>query len=81
MGVRAEYFLLRPFSIEERVRGCAGTHGFQTGTRCSFTKMHEELQLYLCQMSLTNTDCVFFAILSMSKLNLKSSPSPVRHVL
>lgn len=61
--------------------GCAGTHGFQTGMHCSVTKMHEELQFYLCQVSLTNTDRVFFAILTISKLDLKSSHSPVRHVV
>lgn len=61
--------------------GCAGTCGFQTGTHCSVTKMHEELQLYLCQVSLTNTDNVFFATLTMSKLDLKSSRSPARRVV
>lgn len=75
MGVRAEYFLLRPFSSEEPVPGCAGMPGFQTGMHCTFTKLHEALQLYLCQVSLTTTDHIFFAILTMSKLDLKASHS------
>lgn len=71
MGVRAEYFLLRPFSSKKPVPGCSGTHDFQTGMCCAFTEMHEELQFYLCHVSLTNTDRVF-AILTKPKLDLPS---------
>lgn len=79
MGVGAEYFLRRPFSSKKPVPGCAGTHDFQTGMRCAFTKMHEELQFYLCHVSLTNTRCVF-TILIKPKLDLKSSHPTVKYM-
>lgn len=71
----AERFLLRPFCSEEPVPGWAGRCGFQVWTAWSpkCTSSHN----CLCQVSLTDRDFVFSAVLIMSKPDL-GSHCPVR---